>query len=96
MGGHQVADNEKMFRINWPCDSERCENTENKLVFFHVPPSYPHFSSCSPLEQNTSEPGSMDKKVVLITGCSSGIGLSLAVRLASDPEKAFKGNRSSH
>uniref|UniRef100_A0A3Q1B7R6 Estradiol 17-beta-dehydrogenase n=2 Tax=Amphiprion ocellaris TaxID=80972 RepID=A0A3Q1B7R6_AMPOC len=32
----------------------------------------------------------MDKKVVLITGCSSGIGLSLAVRLASDPDKRFK------
>ncbi|XP_024920538.1 17-beta-hydroxysteroid dehydrogenase type 1 [Cynoglossus semilaevis] len=32
----------------------------------------------------------MDKKVVLITGCSSGIGLSLAVRLASDPQKSFK------
>ncbi|XP_056262466.1 estradiol 17-beta-dehydrogenase 1 [Pseudoliparis swirei] len=32
----------------------------------------------------------MDKKVVLITGCSSGIGLSLAVRLASDPDKTFK------
>ncbi|KAM9784937.1 estradiol 17-beta-dehydrogenase 1 isoform X1 [Syngnathus typhle] len=32
----------------------------------------------------------MDKKVVLITGCSSGIGLSLAVRLASDPEQTFK------
>ncbi|KAM9779900.1 17-beta-hydroxysteroid dehydrogenase type 1 [Neosynchiropus ocellatus] len=32
----------------------------------------------------------MDKKVVLITGCSSGIGLSLAVRLASDPEKSYK------
>ncbi|XP_077590307.1 17-beta-hydroxysteroid dehydrogenase type 1 isoform X1 [Stigmatopora nigra] len=32
----------------------------------------------------------MDKKVVLITGCSSGIGLSLAVRLASDPQKRFK------
>ncbi|XP_047428254.1 estradiol 17-beta-dehydrogenase 1 [Mugil cephalus] len=32
----------------------------------------------------------MDKKVVLITGCSSGIGLSLAVRLASDPDKIFK------
>uniref|UniRef100_A0AAZ1X5G7 17-beta-estradiol 17-dehydrogenase n=1 Tax=Oreochromis aureus TaxID=47969 RepID=A0AAZ1X5G7_OREAU len=32
----------------------------------------------------------MDKRVVLITGCSSGIGLSLAVRLASDPDKTFK------
>ncbi|KAM9843371.1 17-beta-hydroxysteroid dehydrogenase type 1 [Aulostomus maculatus] len=30
------------------------------------------------------------KKVVLITGCSSGIGLSLAVRLASDPHKTYK------
>ncbi|XP_044036301.1 estradiol 17-beta-dehydrogenase 1 isoform X1 [Siniperca chuatsi] len=45
---------------------------------------------CSLLKQNFSEPGSMDKKVVLITGCSSGIGLSLAVRLASDPNKTFK------
>lgn len=93
MGGLQVADNWKMFRINWPCDSERHENTE-KTHFFHMPPSCPPFSSCSPLEQNTSEPGSMDKKVVLITGCSSGIGLSLAVQLASDPKKAFKGNQS--
>ena len=33
----------------------------------------------------------MEKKVVLITGCSSGIGLSLAVRLASDPDKTYKG-----
>ncbi|KAM4535754.1 17-beta-hydroxysteroid dehydrogenase type 1 [Fundulus diaphanus] len=33
---------------------------------------------------------SVDQKVVLITGCSSGIGLSLAVRLASDTGKAFK------
>uniref|UniRef100_A0A3B5RCU4 Estradiol 17-beta-dehydrogenase n=1 Tax=Xiphophorus maculatus TaxID=8083 RepID=A0A3B5RCU4_XIPMA len=32
----------------------------------------------------------MEKKVVLITGCSSGIGLSLAVRLASDTSKVFK------
>lgn len=33
MGGHQVADNENMFRINWPCDSERRENTEKKIFF---------------------------------------------------------------
>ncbi|KAL0992786.1 hypothetical protein UPYG_G00098380 [Umbra pygmaea] len=32
----------------------------------------------------------MEKTVVLITGCSSGIGLSLAVRLASDPAKTYK------
>ncbi|XP_048847372.1 estradiol 17-beta-dehydrogenase 1 [Brienomyrus brachyistius] len=32
----------------------------------------------------------MDQTVVLITGCSSGIGLSLAVRLASDPSKIYK------
>ncbi|KAL4657786.1 estradiol 17-beta-dehydrogenase 1 isoform X2 [Arapaima gigas] len=32
----------------------------------------------------------MERAVVLITGCSSGIGLSLAVRLASDPSRAYK------
>ncbi|KAL7860670.1 hypothetical protein AOLI_G00170190 [Acnodon oligacanthus] len=32
----------------------------------------------------------MEQKVVLITGCSSGIGLSLAVHLASDLSKAYK------
>ncbi|XP_078497532.1 17-beta-hydroxysteroid dehydrogenase type 1 isoform X1 [Lissotriton helveticus] len=32
----------------------------------------------------------MEKTVVLITGCSSGIGLGLAVRLASDSAGAFK------
>lgn len=32
----------------------------------------------------------MTQTVVLITGCSSGIGLSLAVRLASDPNKTYK------
>ncbi|XP_062264587.1 estradiol 17-beta-dehydrogenase 1 [Platichthys flesus] len=42
------------------------------------------------MQEDVGEPGSMDKRVVLITGCSSGIGLSLAVRLASDPDKKFK------
>nr|XP_058904320.1 17-beta-hydroxysteroid dehydrogenase type 1 [Kogia breviceps] len=32
----------------------------------------------------------MDRTVVLITGCSSGIGLHLALRLASDPSQSFK------
>ncbi|XP_075846806.1 17-beta-hydroxysteroid dehydrogenase type 1 [Microtus pennsylvanicus] len=32
----------------------------------------------------------MDRTVVLITGCSSGIGLHLAVRLASDQSQSFK------
>ncbi|XP_004599217.2 17-beta-hydroxysteroid dehydrogenase type 1 [Ochotona princeps] len=32
----------------------------------------------------------MDHTVVLITGCSSGIGLHLAVRLAADPSQRFK------
>nr|XP_045014001.1 17-beta-hydroxysteroid dehydrogenase type 1 [Jaculus jaculus] len=32
----------------------------------------------------------MDRTVVLITGCSSGIGLHLAVRLASDASQSFK------
>lgn len=29
--------------------------------------------------------------MVLITGCSSGIGLHLALRLAADPSRSFKG-----
>ncbi|KAK1164160.1 retinol dehydrogenase 8 [Acipenser oxyrinchus oxyrinchus] len=32
----------------------------------------------------------MDQKTVLITGCSSGIGMALAVRIAKDEKKRFK------
>ena len=32
----------------------------------------------------------MAPRIVLITGCSTGIGLSAAVLLAKDPEKRFK------
>ena len=32
----------------------------------------------------------MASKIVLISGCSSGIGLATAVLLAKDPEKRFK------
>lgn len=35
--------------------------------------------------------GTMSQKVVLITGCSSGIGLALAVRIAKDEKKRFMG-----
>lgn len=34
----------------------------------------------------------MSQKVVLITGCSSGIGLALAARIAKDEKKRFMGN----
>lgn len=94
----QLADNRNVFSMNWPCENEMYENNENKT--FHMPPTIwliskvpsSLCSSCSPLKPNIGELGSMDKKVVLITGCSSGIGLSLAVRLASDPGKTYKGN----
>lgn len=36
----------------------------------------------------------MNQKVVLITGCSSGIGLALAVRIAKDEKKRFMGKTS--
>jgi len=36
----------------------------------------------------------MNQKVVLITGCSSGIGLALAVRIAKDEKKRFMGKNS--
>lgn len=35
----------------------------------------------------------MAPKTVLITGCSSGIGLALAVRLAQDKQRRFRGER---
>lgn len=35
----------------------------------------------------------MAPKTVLITGCSSGIGLALAVRLARDKKRRFRGER---
>lgn len=34
----------------------------------------------------------MARRNVLITGCSSGIGLALAVKMAKDEQKRFKGN----
>lgn len=34
---------------------------------------------------------SPDQKVVLITGCSSGIGLRMAVMLAKDKKKRYHG-----
>ncbi|NXE07663.1 DHB1 dehydrogenase, partial [Lophotis ruficrista] len=36
-------------------------------------------------------PPAMEKTTVLITGCSSGIGLGLAARLAADAARRFKG-----
>lgn len=79
-GGLQVADSGKMFTSDWPCG--KWEKQEGNPVLL---------SSASLLFYWSV--GAMDAKVVLITGCSSGIGLSLAVRLASDPQKAFKGNQ---
>uniref|UniRef100_A0A8C8R5S4 Hydroxysteroid 17-beta dehydrogenase 1 n=1 Tax=Pelusios castaneus TaxID=367368 RepID=A0A8C8R5S4_9SAUR len=40
--------------------------------------------------QGSLVPVPMERTVVLITGCSSGIGLGLAVRLASDASRRFK------
>lgn len=75
-----MADTGEMFTPNWPC-SQVWQHKGNPSLF----PSAPLLSSGSVR--------TMDAKVVVITGCSSGIGLSLAVRLASDPQKAFKGNQ---
>ncbi|XP_075767581.1 17-beta-hydroxysteroid dehydrogenase type 1 [Pelodiscus sinensis] len=47
--------------------------------------------SCRGIVCCLSQPApAMEKTVVLITGCSSGIGLGLAVRLASDASRRFK------
>jgi len=35
----------------------------------------------------------MGTRKVLVTGCSSGIGLALAVRLAKDKLRRFKGKK---
>lgn len=35
--------------------------------------------------------GTMNQKTVLITGCSSGIGLALATHIAKDEKKRFMG-----
>lgn len=92
--GLQLADNGQMFSLKCPCDSVRCKNSFNMPPFYSVAHFAVSSSLCSIGSFNVGELGSMDKKVVLITGCSSGIGLSLAVRLASDPDKTFKGNQS--
>ncbi|MED6281345.1 hypothetical protein CHARACLAT_020368, partial [Characodon lateralis] len=42
-----------------------------------------------PWLQDTNKAGTMNQKVVLITGCSSGIGLALAARIAKDEKKRF-------
>jgi len=34
----------------------------------------------------------MARRNVLITGCSSGIGMALAVKMAKDEQERFKGN----
>lgn len=34
----------------------------------------------------------MARRNVLITGCSSGIGLAIAVKMAKDEQERFKGN----
>lgn len=80
--------------INRPCGSKKMWKHWKYIYIFPTRLSLNllSHSDCS-VEQNPgSESGAMEKKVVLITGCSSGIGLSLAVRLASDPGKAYKGN----
>lgn len=44
-----------------------------------------------PEDQRYSLLETMSQKVVLITGCSSGIGLALAARIAKDEKKRFMG-----
>lgn len=80
--------------INRPCGSKKMWKHWKYVFFFHKSLSQPPFAQrlSSGAEPCQRVKGAMEKKVVLITGCSSGIGLSLAVRLASDPGKAYKGN----
>lgn len=82
-GGPQVADTGTMLTRNWPCSQSSVDAAGKSWALF--------LGSSSLLSSWSVR--TMDAKVVLITGCSSGIGLSLAVRLASDPQKAFKGNQ---
>lgn len=50
-----------------------------------------HLCCCSCEELNRSVKR-MARRNVLITGCSSGIGLAIAVKMAKDEQKRFKGN----
>ena len=52
-------------------------------------------ASCKGIQFRHQRPGlnttfKMSQRVVLITGCSTGIGYALAILLAKDPNKSFK------
>lgn len=51
--------------------------------------------AAAPLSKNfclTHTVEKMARRNVLITGCSSGIGMALAVKMAKDEQERFKGN----